>query len=178
MSPTFSWLGISVLTGSLWLGVSDEAGGNPCAVTLPNGIVAGGAEVTAAEASRSFGNALLSLGIFRDGRVLFAPDGPGFRTSSGGLVMKFGWIVASDGKLLVRGHRLDGPAEKLAWERGAFVASSGFQATYLIFPAPGCWQIEAELSGKPDSGLSFVTSVEIEGTGPRALYDPVAPHVD
>ena len=133
----------------------------PCPVTEPNGIVADGGEPTRG----SFGNSQLSLGPFglwSSGTVVFRPGGAGFVTSEGWLGMKFGWQRGVRGRLRIEGRRLDGPASALRSELGGN-SDSGFQATYLIFTTPGCWEVTGRVG---DAGLTFVTKVEKIGDGP------------
>jgi len=42
----------------------------------------------------------------------------------------------------------------------------GFQASYLIFPTPGCWEVNAQAGEREDSRLTFVTKVVKIGDGP------------
>lgn len=137
-----------------------------CAVTAPNGVLAG-------EAGRrdwSHGNALLSVGPFGlwpDGTIVFKPGGPGFVASDGALGMKFGWTRAAAGKLRVSGRRLDGAGLPLRFESDADAyGETGFQASYLIFPTPGCWEVTAQIDERADSRVTFVTDVVRIGEGP------------
>jgi hypothetical protein len=130
-----------------------------CHPTRPNGIVAGSSERNEA----SFGNALLSVGPFGlwpNGTVVFKPGGGGFQTEDGALGMKFGWTRGIRGKLNVRGRRIDGDAPPLRFETGTPNSESAFLASYLIFPAPGCWEVTAQVGDREDSKITFVTLVE------------------
>ncbi|HTK28780.1 MAG TPA: hypothetical protein VL309_04480 [Vicinamibacterales bacterium] len=136
-----------------------------CRVTTPNGIVAG-----ASERQEGFhGNAGLSVGPFGlwpDGTVVFKPGGPGFVTRDGALGMKFGWTRGVRGTLKVTGRRLDGTAPPLRLEANDGYGDIGFQASYLIFPTPGCWEVNAQVGEREDSRLTFVTKVVKIGDGP------------
>ena len=144
-----------------------------CHVTVPNGIVAGSAE----RQEGSFGNAQLSVGPFGlwpNGTVIFKPGGAGFVTRDEALGMKFGWTRGVRGRLSIAGRRLDGNAGPLRsnipccyGENG----ETGFQATYLIFPTPGCWEVTAQVGEREDSKISFITKVVKIGDGP-AKWDP------
>ena len=141
----------------------------PCPVTTPNGVFADGGEPH----RDSHGSTKLSVGPFglwSNGTVVFKPGGPGFVTPEGWLGMKFGWQRAVRGRLTVSGRRLDGPAPALLAESGG-ATETGFQATALIFPTPGCWEVTARAA---DATLTFVTKVEKIGDGPtwRRAYDP------
>jgi hypothetical protein len=48
----------------------------------------------------------------------------------------------------------------------------GFQASYLIFPTPGCWAVTAQIGERDDSRLTFVTKVVKFGKGPSWRRDP------
>jgi hypothetical protein len=132
----------------------------PCTVTVPNGISAADIE----QHESSFGNSLLSTFLYSP--IIFRPNGPGFVTRDGALGMKFGWYRGAEGKLRVTGHRLDGEAPPawldLRYERKGL----GFQASYLIFPAPGCWEVTGQLGDIEESKLVFVTKVVKIGDGP------------
>lgn len=66
-----------------------------------------------------------------------------------GLATKFPWFRVEPGALEVTGERLDGPT-------GAFSASSGdtysygatgFDPSYLMWSAPGCWRVTGTVVG-------------------------------
>jgi hypothetical protein len=166
MPTNVKLIGVLVVVGVLqWrpqsLAVSDAA----CDVTVPNGIVAG----ASAQKGWSYGNPLLSVGPFGlwpNGTVVFEPGGPGFVTHDGGLGMKFGWTRGVPGKLTVSGRRLDGVAAPLLFETNNGYGDVGFQASYLIFPTPGCWEVTAQLGEREDSRMAFTTNVVKLGDGP------------
>jgi hypothetical protein len=138
-----------------------------CHVTHPNGIVAGSSERN----EQSHGNALLSVGPFGlwpDGTIVFKPGGAGFQTKDGGLGMKFGWTRGISGKLIVTGRRIDADAPPLRFETNQTndAHSRGFIASYLVFSSPGCWEVSAQIDGRVDSKITFVTRVEKVGDGP------------
>jgi hypothetical protein len=135
-----------------------------CQVTQPNGVVAGSSE----RQDGSYGNARVSVGPFGlwpNGTIVFKPGGPGFVTRDGGLGMKFGWTRGVSGVLHITGRRLDAPAAPLQSEVGDD-AGGGFEASYLIFPSPGCWEVTATIGDRSDASLTFVTRVEQVGAGP------------
>lgn len=136
-----------------------------CDVTVPNGIVAG----SSGRQDWSYGNALLSVGPFGlwpEGTVVFKPGGAGFITQDGALGMKFGWTRGVRGQVNVSGRRLDGPARPLTLEAPNGYGDIGFQASYLIFPAPGCWAVTAQVGEREDSRFTFITKVVKVGEGP------------
>jgi len=133
-----------------------------CAVTTPNGIAAG-------EDQRdrgSYGNAKVSVGPFGlwpDGTVVFEPGGAGFVTRDGSLGMKFGWRRGVSGQLTIEGRRIDALAPPLRSEVSNGYGASGFQATYVIFPTPGCWEVTGRVG---DATVTFITRVVQIGIGP------------
>jgi hypothetical protein len=97
------------------------------------------------------------------GVVPFTPGGPGFVTSDGSLGMKFPWQRGVRGSLTIEGRRLDGSASPLRAEVLRGYGDSGFQATYVMFPAPGCREIIGRVG---DASITFVTMVTKVGDGP------------
>jgi hypothetical protein len=143
-----------------------------CNVTIPAALVAGASEVQPG----SYGNQLLSVGPFGlwpNGTVVFKPNGPGFVTRDNALGMKFGWTRGIRGTLSVTGHRIDGTAPPLRVDVKDGYGDIGFQASFLIFPTPGCWEVTAKLGEREDSTITFVTRVVKIGEGPPR-WDP--PH--
>ena len=137
-----------------------------CEVTEPNDVgILGQAE------PGSYGNGRLSVGPFGlwpGGTVVFKPGGAGFVTQDGSLGMKFGWCRGVRGRLSIEGRRLDAPALPLRAEIHDGYGDFGFQATYVVFSTPGCWEVTGRVA---DASLTFVTTVvKIDG-GP-ARYDP------
>jgi len=173
MSTTRGLAAIS-LVGSICFSVSAQQPPQPdarCEVTAPNGVVAGLAE----RREGSYGNSGLSVGPFGlwpDGTVTFRPGGAGFVTRDGALGMKFGWTRGVQGKLKVTGHRLDGLAPPLRFSASDGYGNIGFQASYLIFPTPGCWEVIAQVDEREDSSLTFVTKIVKIGEGPTSRLDP------
>lgn len=131
-----------------------------CEVTSPNGVAA----TTDTGGPASHGNRQLSvMGLWPDGTVVFRPGGPGFITRDGALGMKFGWSRAVRGQVTIEGRRLDGSAGPLRSEVNRGYGELGFQATYVIFPTPGCWEVTASVG---EAKLTFVTRVTKIGDGP------------
>jgi hypothetical protein len=77
--------------------------------------------------------------------------------------MKFGWQRGVRGQLTIEGRRLDAPAPLLRSEVPNGYGALGFQATYVIFPTPGCWEVAGRVS---DASVTFVTVVVKIGDGP------------
>jgi hypothetical protein len=130
-----------------------------CTVTPPNGIVAGEQQ---AEPS-SYGNSQVSVLVWPEGTVVFRPGGPGFTTPGGSLGMKFPWVRGVSGQLEIEGRRLDAAAPPLAAEVPRGYGDRGFQASYVIFPTPGCWEVTGRVG---DASVTFVTRVVKIGDGP------------
>ena len=150
--------------------IAQEGAEVACKVTAPNEKMPG-----SAEPRRGFhGNRLLAVGPFGlwpNGTVVFKPGGAGFQTRDGALVMKFGWTLGSTGELKVSGHRLDGDAAPLRASIGNAIDPPNFKPSYLIFPTPGCWEVNAQIAGLEDSKLTFVTRVVKIGEGPSGRLD-------
>src|SRR4029453_10831294 len=131
----------------------------PCDVTQPN-------EKSSPEQSSadSYGNEALSVWLgWSNGTVVFGPGGPGFVLEDGALSMKFGWVRRVRGSLVIDGRRLDADAQPLRASIPCCYGDIGFQATALIFPTPGCW----EVTGRVGNGnLTFVTRAVKIGDGP------------
>ena len=133
-----------------------------CEVTKPNGIMAGEEQ----PAPGSYGNREVSVGPFGlcpDGILVFKPGGAGFVTRSGALGMKWGWMRGVSGQLKIEGRRLDAEAPPLRSAVPEGYGDRGFQATYLIFPTPGCWEVTGRVG---QSSVTFVTKVVKIGKGP------------
>jgi hypothetical protein len=111
-----------------------------------------------------FSNASLTVfGPDANGETVFRAGGPGFVTSDGALGMKFGWQRHLRGTLTVEGRRIDGAAAALRSEVNPGYGDIGFQASYLIFPTPGCWEVTGRVG---DASLTFITRVVLIGDGP------------
>ena len=138
-----------------------------CEVTKPNDIAAGVEQ----RAPGSYGKREVSVGPFGlwpDGTIVFKPGGAGFVTRNGSLGMKFGWMRGVSGELRITGRRLDAEAPPLRSEVPGGYGDRGFQATYLIFPTPGCWEVTGHVG---DSSVTFVTKVVKIGAGPSWRRD-------
>ena len=135
-----------------------------CPVTQPNGVRHDGEA-----AGGNHGNRALVTTLWPQGTIVFKPGGPGYVLPDGSLSMKFGWWRLRSGKLRIEGRRIDGGSYPLRAEIPGGYGDSGFQATALIFPRPGCWEVTARLG---DSRLRFITLVEKIGDGPLPAPRP------
>jgi hypothetical protein len=60
------------------------------------------------------------------------------------------------GSLRIRGRRLDAPASPLKSEIPSGYGETGFQASSILFPTAGCWEVTSEVGG---STLTFVVEI-------------------
>jgi hypothetical protein len=101
----------------------------------------------------AFGNGRLWVGGLWPSGVIQA--GPRFINKDGSVGMKFGWWRNVRGHLRITGRRLDAHAPPLRAEFSDY-GMTGFQASGVIFPTGGCWQV----TGKAGTAtLTFVTMV-------------------
>jgi hypothetical protein len=130
-----------------------------CPVTLPRRAPSAAQGLFGAGAAH-WNGALFVGGLWPDGTVVFHPGGPGFILPDGSLSMKFGWLRGADlrGKLTVHGKRLDASAPPLRADIPKGYGDTGFQASALIFPTEGCWEITGEVG---DTRVTFVTRVNL-----------------
>jgi len=120
-----------------------------CPVTTPNGSTPPGA----VPSDSYHGNGALWTALWSEGRVAV----PRQRVlADGSLTMKFPWWRGVQGHLIVEGRRLDAPAPPLRAEVLDGYGDRGFQATDLIFPTEGCWEVTGRVG---NASLTFVTLV-------------------
>jgi hypothetical protein len=137
---------------------SAAAVSSDCPVTQPNGV-----RYEGDQASGNHGNRALVTWLWPHGTIVFKPGGAGYVLPDGSLSMKFGWWRLRPGRLRIEGRRIDGGSFPLRAEIPSGYGESGFQATALIFPRPGCWEVIARVG---DDRLRFITLVEKIGDGP------------
>jgi hypothetical protein len=119
-----------------------------CAATRPNGNSPPG------ERSRlSHGNGKLWVELWPRGHVRASKDDV---RPDGSIVMKFPWTRGVRGELEITGRRLDAEAPPVRAEIPEGYGSIGFQASGIIFPTQGCWEITGRVG---NVSLSFVTKV-------------------
>lgn len=104
----------------------------------------------------SYGNGKLWTVLWPEGTIVFQAGGSGFILSDGSLSMKQMWYRAVRGKLTVHGRRLDMLAPPLRASIPDGYGDSGFQASALIFPTEGCWEVTGQVG---EASLTFVTRV-------------------
>jgi hypothetical protein len=122
-----------------------------------------GTKTTVASPLGNHGNDALSTTLWPEGKVVFKPGAAGFVLEDGALEMKFPWWRLVRGRLTIKGRRLDGAAPPLRASIPDGYGEIGFQATELIFPTAGCWEVTGHIG---DRSLTFVTLVEKIGKGP------------
>lgn len=155
-------LGVAFIVGGFHVPAAsaNQSAAAECRVTTPNGVVATGGEAN----PTSYGVAALStFGLPAGGVVMFRPGGPGFVTSDGSLGIKFPWQRGIRGPLVISGRRLDAAAPPLRAEVSSGYGPQGFQASYVIFPTTGCWEVTGRVA---DAQLTFVVDVRKTGDGP------------
>lgn len=86
-------------------------------------------------------------------------DQPGYPLLAGEAGLKMGWFRPAGATLAITGQRLDGEAPPLEAHVPCCYPTR-FQATGIVFPTAGCWQITAKAA---ESELVFVVAVEEEG---------------
>jgi hypothetical protein len=118
---------------------------DPCPITHANGVPPGptfGAEF--------YGNGALWVGLWGSNVVSWQ------READGSIDAKFGWWREAHGKLRIEGHRLDAPAPPLTAKVPDGYGDAGFQATGIVFPTDGCWEVTGSVG---NAILTFVTLV-------------------
>jgi hypothetical protein len=123
-----------------------------CPVTAPNGSTPPGEQPS----PDLHGNGRIWTGLWPEGRVVFKPGGPGHILPDGSLEMKWWWWRGVMGQLTIEGRRLDAPAPPLRAEIPEGYGATGFQASGLIFPSQGCWEVTGRVG---EASLTFVTLV-------------------
>jgi hypothetical protein len=93
-------------------------------------------------------------GLWPNGVVIMTRDDAG---PDGRLGMKFGWYRLTSGYLTITGRRLDAPAPPVSGMTfpGDY-GLTGFNASGVMFPTEGCWQITGRVGR---IALTFVTFV-------------------
>jgi len=127
-----------------------------CTPTAPNGDSPPGEPPS----PEYLGNGRLFTVLWPDGVVVFEPGGPGEIRDNGSLAMKWPFWrgEGAEGRLTIQGRSLHRPGLSTAAEIPEGYGAAGFQATALVFPEAGCWEITAR-AGK--ASLTFVTKVEL-----------------
>ena len=144
---------LALLGSLLWIASMAHAG---CPITKPEG--------------GTYRNESLEAILPAGGKFIFKPGGSGFVDHDGALGIKVGWERLAHGQLSVGGRRLDGQAAPARAYIPDGYGDIGFQPIYLVFPAPGCWEITGRLGAMT---LTFIVLVEKEGDGPAWQFQGV-----
>lgn len=128
------------------------------------------AEATTTDCAVSRGkvsNDVLQTWLPPDGKIAFREGGAGFVDQDGALGIKWPWHRLVAGALIIGGRRLDAHAAPARAYLNDGYGDRGFQASYLVFPTPGCWEITGRIANR---SLTFVVQVEKQGAGPSWRY--------
>ena len=137
---------VAVLVGSSWPNRSIRAASGgiglaalssvSCPVTRPNG----GHPPGQSSGQWYHGSSGLWTVLWPKGTATVPPQNV---QRHGRLYVKIPWWrgPGSDGTLTIRGRRLDRPAPALRADVPTGYGDSGFQASALLFPTVGCWQV-------------------------------------
>lgn len=122
-----------------------------CPVSRPNGVTPPEGE---APGGNYLGNGRLWTVLWPKGMVVVPPDAV---EPDGGLGMKFAWWRGPDvhGALHITGHELTLGVPVRAHVPDGY-GDTGFQASGIVFPVEGCYEVTGEAGG---AQLTFVTMV-------------------
>lgn len=104
-------------------------------------------------ASGNYGNGKLSVTLDTNGVIVAGRD---FLNPDGSIHWKFPWWRMVAGELTITGRRLDAQAPPLASRVPSGYGDIGFQASGVIFPSEGCWQVTGRIA---HTSLTFITFV-------------------
>jgi hypothetical protein len=122
------------------------AAAHRCPITRPNGSEPPGSTFGA----EFHGDGSIWVGTWNSNVVVWKPE------ADGSIGAKFGWWRVVSGRLSIEGRRLDGPAPPLRADVPDGYGPSGFQASGIIFPSEGCWEVTGRVG---NASLTFVTLV-------------------
>jgi hypothetical protein len=108
-----------------------------------------------------YGNGKLWVGLWPDGHVRVSSGSKGSKGAGrilpdGTLVMKFPWYRDVSGRLEISGRRVDSPDTVLRANIPDGYGEWGFQASEIVFPTEGCWEITGKIG---QANLVFTTFV-------------------
>jgi hypothetical protein len=143
---------------------AEPATASPCPVTLPNGVQPPAGEHVFGRGPGGHGTDQLwtNLWTWGEGVVLVPPSHVNPDGSLGG--MKWPWWRGVPGQLVIEGHRLDAAAPPLRAEIPEGYGERGFQATGLIFPSVGCWEVTGRVGASRLTFVVKVVRVDLYGT--------------
>ncbi len=99
------------------------------------------------------GNGKLWTTMWPHNVVIATPD---YIEADGSIRMKWPWWRGVKGELTITGRRLDGKAPPLTAGIPDGYGTSGFQATGILFPTEGCWEVTGRVG---EAKLTFVTLI-------------------
>jgi hypothetical protein len=145
---------VFVLLSALLLSACSKLASFDCPTTLPNGRTPPGEIATQSH----HGNEELFTVLWPEGEIEFHPSGPGEIREDGSLAMKFPWWRGEGihGPIEVSGTRLDRRGDGVTAEMPSGYGDTGFQASALVFPSEGCWEVTARAG---EAELTFVVDV-------------------
>lgn len=135
-------------------------GSRSCPVTLPNHPVPNSA------VSRKFGyrRGQIAVELWPFGVTLVDKSDV---TADGALGVKVGWYRYGRGRVRIAATRLDKPGRVTRTSVPAGYGPTGFQASGIYFPSPGCWKVTATVGR---SQLTYVTVVlEVQAVRGRVI---------
>jgi hypothetical protein len=131
-----------------------------CSVTVPGGTGIG-----------NYGNDAMTVGLAPTGTydaLVF------YEANHGNLSIKFPWVRLVAGRLRITARRLDAPAPPAVPRiPSGYGESTGFQASSVLFPTVGCWQVTGWVG---TASLTFVIQIVGEVPVARAAIASVAVH--
>lgn len=98
--------------------------------------------------------------------------GESFVEDDGSIGMKYGWWRNVRGQLEITGRRLDGDAPPLEAGAPDGYGETGFQASGVLFPTEGCWEVTGTVGS---SSLTFVTFVIRAPDLPVGIFQATQP---
>lgn len=136
----------------------------PCSVTLPEV----GQPPDGRPLPGDFGTVALRTSLWVGGEVLIPQD---HVLPDGSLEMKWPWWRGPGvrGDLVIEGRRLDASAPPLRAHVLEGYGEEGFQATSLIFPTEGCWEVTGRAG---EASLTFVVLVVVSKAMPETSATP------
>jgi len=131
---------------------------SPCPVTTPNGNMPPGERPS----PHYHGNDALWTVLWPGGKIFIPPDGV---LPDGSMEMKFPWWRGPGvrGELTIWGRRLDAAAPPLRAHIPAGYDDTGVQASGIMFPSEGCWEVTGREGG---ASMTIVTLVVRIGAQP------------
>ncbi len=108
--------------------------GGSCPVTVSNGSTPPGEKPS----PDYHGDGSLWTGLWPAGKVIATSA---YVLPDGSIQMKWPWWRGVQGDLKIAGRRLDGSSPRLGADIPSGYGSTGFQASILLFPRAGCWEV-------------------------------------